>query len=101
MSPLLFDVCMDGVVREVNVRMLGKGLEMLSVKGGRFDINRQLFADNRALVADSEEKLCRKAKKCLYEGVIVPTVVCGAEAWGIRSAKRRKVNVLEMKYLRS
>ena len=41
-----------------------------------------------------------KAKKCLYKGVIVPTL-CGAEAWGMRSAKRRKVNVLEMKYLRS
>ena len=27
MSPLLFNVYMDGVVREVNVRVLGKGLE--------------------------------------------------------------------------
>ena len=42
-----------------------------------------------------------KAKKCLYEGVIVPTVLYGAEAWGMRSAERRKVNVLEMKCLRS
>ena len=42
-----------------------------------------------------------KAKKCLYEGVIVPTALFGAEAWGIRSAERRKVNVLEMKCLRS
>ena len=37
-----------------------------------------------------------KAKKCLYEGVIVPTALYGAEAWGMRSAERRKVNVLEM-----
>ena len=37
-----------------------------------------------------------KAKKCLYEGVIVPTAMNGAEAWGMRSAERRKVNVLEM-----
>ena len=42
-----------------------------------------------------------KAKKCLCEGVIVPTALHGAEAWGIRSAERRKVNVLEMKCLRS
>ena len=42
-----------------------------------------------------------KAKKCLYEGVIVPTSLCGAEALGMRSAERRKVNVLEMKCLRS
>ena len=40
-----------------------------------------------------------KAKKCLYEGVIVPTALYEAEAWGMRSAERRKVNVLEMKYL--
>ena len=40
-----------------------------------------------------------KAKKCLYEGVIVPTVLYGGEAWGMRSAERRKVNVLEMKCL--
>ena len=42
-----------------------------------------------------------KAKKCLYEGVIVPTALYGAEAWGMRSAERRKVNILEMKCLRS
>ena len=42
-----------------------------------------------------------KAKKCLYEGVIVPTALYGAETWGMRGAERRKVNVLEMKCLRS
>ena len=31
-----------------------------------------------------------KAKKCLYERVIVPTALYGAEAWGMRSAERRK-----------
>ena len=57
MSPWLFNVYMDGVVREVNVRVLGKVLELLSADGSRFDIN-QLLADDTALVADSEEKLC-------------------------------------------
>ena len=33
--------------------------------------------------------------------LIVPTALYGAEAWGTRSAERRKVNVLEMKCLRS
>ena len=59
MSPFLFNVYMGGVVREVNVRVLGKGLELLSATGGRFKINQVLFADDTALVADSEEKLCR------------------------------------------
>ena len=42
-----------------------------------------------------------EAKKCLCEGVIVPTALYGAQGWGMRSAERRKVNVLEMKFLRS
>ena len=50
---------MDGVLLEVNVRMLGNGLELLSANGGRFEMNQLLFADDIALVADSEEKLCR------------------------------------------
>ena len=40
-----------------------------------------------------------KAKKYLYEEVIVPTALYGAEAWGMRSAQRRE-NVLQMKSLR-
>ena len=55
MSPWLFNVYMDCVVREVNVRVLGKGLELLSVNGGRFEINQLLYADGTALVADSEK----------------------------------------------
>ena len=50
---------MDGVVREVNVMVHRRGLELLSANGGRFEINQLLFADDTALVADSEEKLCR------------------------------------------
>ena len=42
-----------------------------------------------------------KAKKCLYEGEIVPTALYGAEAWGMIRAEIRKVNVLEMKCLTS
>ena len=49
---------MDGVIREVNARMLGKGLGLHSVNGGRFEIYRLLFADETSLVADSEDKLC-------------------------------------------
>ena len=45
---------MDAVVREMNVRVLGKELELLSANGGRFEINQLLFANDTALVADSE-----------------------------------------------
>ena len=50
---------MDGVVREVNVGVRAKGLELLNANGSRFEINQLLFADETALVADSEAKLCR------------------------------------------
>ena len=56
-SPWLFNVYVDGVVQEVNSNVLWKGLELLSGNGGRFEINPLLFADDTALVADSEEKL--------------------------------------------
>ena len=39
-------------------------------------------------------------RECLREGVIKPTALYGAEAWGISSADRRKINVLEMKCFR-
>ena len=42
-----------------------------------------------------------KAMKCLYKGVIVPMALYEAEACGMRRAERRKVDVLEMKCLRS
>ena len=47
------------MVRELNARVLRRGLELLSVNGGWFEIYHLLFADVTALVADSEEKLCR------------------------------------------
>ena len=41
-------------------------------------------------------------KKCIYERVIEPTALYGAEAWDMRRcAERMTVDVLEMKCLRS
>ena len=34
-------------------------MELLSANGDRFEINQLLFTDDTALVADSEDKLCR------------------------------------------
>ena len=56
MSPWLFNVYMDSVVREVNITVFGKGLELLSANAGRFEINQLIFADDTATLADSEEK---------------------------------------------
>ena len=48
---------------ERNIRVLGKGLELLSANGGRFEINQLLFGDDTALVSDSEQ-LCRRMRFC-------------------------------------
>ena len=71
-------------IREVNVRVLWKGLELLSAKGGRFEINQLLFADDTALVADSEKKLCRLV----------------SEFGGVCDKRKLKVNVWKSKVMR-
>ena len=38
-TPWLFNAYIDVVVREVNVMVLGKGLELRSANGGGFEIN--------------------------------------------------------------
>ena len=45
MSLCLFNMHMDGVVREVNVRVHVRGLTLLRANGGRFEINRLLFVE--------------------------------------------------------
>ncbi|KAK7882210.1 hypothetical protein WMY93_028384 [Mugilogobius chulae] len=193
MSPWLFNVYMDGVVKEVNAGVSGKGVSMVNVDGSEWSLNQLLFADDTALVADSEESLARlveefgrvcdrrklrvnvnkskvmrctrskaecrvnvalngelleevecfqylgshvsvdggiegevefrmnevrkiwggmkrvfecrslgmDAKRRLYEGVVVPAALYGAETWSLKVAEKRKLNVMEMKCLRS
>ena len=193
MSPWLFNIYMDGVVREVNMRVLGQGLNLVSAGGREWKLNQLLFADDTALVADSEVKLRRlveefgrvcqrrslkvnvgkskvmkcsreaggghldirlngeplekvdsfkylgsviaadgkvetevkvrvneagrvhgglrkilksrslhmKVKRKLYEGIVVPTALYGAETWSMGTAEKRRLNVLEMRCLRS
>ncbi len=45
--------------------------------------------------------LVMNAKRRLYKGVVVPTVIYGAETWNMREAERRRLNVMEMRRLRS
>ena len=43
----------------MNVRVLWKGLKLLSMNGGKFKMSQLLFPDDKALVADSEKNLCK------------------------------------------
>ena len=180
------------VVKEVNARVMGIGVELVGNDGRLWKVNQLLFADDTALVADSEEGLKRivsefsrvcerrklkvnvrkskvmrctrrddgsrlnvcvdgermeevesfkylgshietkggvevevgyrvsEASKCLgglksvmsnrnlgmeaqrklYEGVIVPTALYGAETWNIREAEKKRLNAMEMRCLR-
>ena len=193
MSPWLFNLYIDGVVREVNARVNGHGLKLLDENDSDWELNQLLFADDTVVVADSEEKLCQlvtefgrvcerrklrvnvgkskvmrctrnedgarlnvmlngavleevdqfkylgsiiaanggveadvrhrvnegckvlgamkgvmknrglgmNVKKVLYEKVVVPTVTYGSELWGMKVNERQKLNVFEMKCLRS
>ena len=193
MSPWLFNMYIDGVVREVNARVLGRGLELRDENDGVWEINQLLFADDTVLIANSEKELrqlvtefgkvcerrklrvnvnkskvmrctrheggvrmnvtlngemleevdefkylgsvvaanggveadvrnrvnegckalgamkgvmkCRglgmNVKRVLYEKVIVPTVMYGSELWGMKVSERQRLNVFEMRCLRS
>ena len=45
--------------------------------------------------------LSMNVKRVLYEKMVVPTVMYGSECWGMKVGERQKLNVFEMKCLRS
>ena len=59
MSPWLFNLYIDGVVREVNARVLSKGLQLVDGNDNEWELNQMLFVDDTVVVADSERKLCQ------------------------------------------
>ena len=56
MSPWLFNLYTDGVVREVHARVLGRALKLVDGNDNEWELNQLLFADT-VVVADSERKL--------------------------------------------
>ena len=192
MSPWLFNMFMDGVVREVYVRANQAGVRM-NVAGVDLVLSQLLFADDTALVAESEDQLqclvrefgrvcdrrklkvnvdkskvmkigedtepvvidimlngermevvnsfkylgscfsneggvkedvsmrvregmktfgamkrvwsersvSMRVKRELYERIVVPTVMYGSETWGMNVVERNKLDVAEMKCMRS
>ena len=65
MSPWLFDIWMDGVVREVYARAERNGVNLVGVdgQGQGWELYQVLFADDIALVADLEDKLQKLVEK--------------------------------------
>ena len=50
---------MDGVVREVNERVLGWGVELVGREGVVWKVNQLLYADDAVLIGNSREDLQR------------------------------------------
>ena len=59
MSPWLFNLQIDGVVRGVNARVLGRGSKLVDGNDNEWELNQLVFADDIVVVADSERKLCQ------------------------------------------
>ena len=75
------------------------GSQVAAGGGCKMDVVHRMNEGYRAWGVLSNRGLWIKDKKCLYEGLIVPTALHRTKAWGMRSAERRKVNILEMKCL--
>ena len=71
------------------------GSQVAADRGCERDVVHRMNKGHRALgvlkSVLSNRGFGMKAKTCLYKGVIVPTALYGAVAWGMRSAERRKV----------
>ena len=91
------------LIEEVkNFKYLGS---QISVKGStERDVNCRLNEASKCLgglkSVLKNRYLGMESKKRLYESVIVPTVLYGAETWCLRETERKKLNVFEMKCLR-
>lgn len=57
MSPWLFNIYMDSVVKEANVRNYGRGLKLVGLNGERFEVIQLIFTDDGVLVSDYVKKV--------------------------------------------
>ena len=74
MSPWLFNVYLDGFVREVTVWVLGKLLELRRANDGRFEKNQLLFSEDTALEKENVKIFFIQKKFICYYNVYIPMV---------------------------
>ena len=61
MLPWLFNLYIVGVVREVNARVLGRGLKLVEGNDNVWELNQLLFADDTVVVAEFG-RVCERRK---------------------------------------
>ena len=44
--------------------------------------------------------LCIEAKMCMYESIVIPTVLYGSECWCLNAEERHRLEVFDMRCLR-
>ena len=59
MSPRLFNLYMDGVVREVQARTLGRRAQLVGTDEEKLEVSQLSFADDTVLMGNSNKKLER------------------------------------------
>ena len=57
MSPWIFNIFFDGVVRQVNERAAGRGVRLRDGNGGGWEIKQVLHADDTVLIAETRDHL--------------------------------------------
>ncbi len=60
---LRFQCLYEWCCKEINTQLLGRGLSLLSEDGREWNMNQLLFANDKALMADSQERLRQLVKK--------------------------------------
>ena len=55
MSPWLFNLYIDGVIREANAPVLGRGLKRVDWNDNEWELYQLLFADDAVVVSDKRE----------------------------------------------
>ena len=56
---LVFNLYIDGVVRDAKSRVRNRGLKLLDGSRNNWEVNQLLYANDTVVVSDSEERLCQ------------------------------------------
>ena len=99
------NVCLNGIRLEEVECFKYLGSTVTTTGGVDEDVRQRVNEGCKVLGVMNGLFKCRTigmdAKRSLYESVVVPTVLYGSECWGLKANERHRLNVFEMRCLRS